>query len=69
MEDHIEPAIYGATDGIITTFAVVTDVAGAFLSPKIVLIFGLANLLVDGSSMAAGDYLSTESRIDYERSE
>jgi len=66
---YIEPAVYGATDGIITTFAVVAGVAGASLSPKIVLILGLANLLADGFSMAVGDYLSTESRIDYERSE
>jgi len=66
---YIEPAVYGATDGIITTFAVVAGVAGASLSPKIVLILGLANLLADGLSMAVGDYLSTKSRIDYERSE
>ena len=66
---YIEPAVYGATGGIITTFAVVAGVAGASLSPKIVLILGLANLLADGFSMAVGDYLSTKSRIDYERSE
>ncbi len=53
---YIEPAVYGATGGIITTFAVVAGVAGASLSPKIVLILGLANLLADGFSMAVGDY-------------
>lgn len=66
---YIEPAVYGATDGIITTFAVVAGVAGASLDPKIVLILGLANLFADGFSMAVGDYLSTKSRKDYEKSE
>jgi len=31
---YIGPAIYGASDGIVTTFAVVAGVAGAQLDPK-----------------------------------
>ena len=54
--------VYGANDGIITTFAVVSGVVGAALSPSIILILGIANLLADGFSMGASNYLSIRSR-------
>jgi hypothetical protein len=53
--------VYGGLDGIITTFAVVSGVAGASLGTSVVLILGMANLLADGFSMATGAYLSTKS--------
>jgi len=43
--DFIKSFVYGGMDGTITTFAVVSAVAGAALSPGIVLIMGFANLL------------------------
>ncbi|MCL4487678.1 MAG: VIT1/CCC1 transporter family protein [Chloroflexi bacterium] len=55
---YLAPFIYGALDGITTTFAVVGGVVGAELSSSIILIMGLANLLGDGFSMASGAYLS-----------
>ena len=62
----IEPAVsylrdwvYGGIDGSVTTFAIVSGVAGASLSPAIVMILGVANLLADGFSMAAGNYSAT----------
>jgi vacuolar iron transporter family protein len=58
---YVRELIYGANDGIITTFAVVAGVAGGGLSLRVVLILGAANLLADGVSMAAGNYLSIRS--------
>ena len=58
---YIRELIYGANDGIITTFAVVAGVAGGGLSLRVVLIIGAANLFADGLSMAAGNYLSIRS--------
>ena len=58
---YVRELIYGANDGIITTFAVVAGVAGGGLSLRVVLIVGAANLLADGLSMAAGNYLSIRS--------
>lgn len=58
---YIRDIIYGANDGIITTFAVVAGVTGGALSPKVVLIVGTANLLADGLSMGVGNYLSIRS--------
>ena len=58
---YVRELIYGANDGIITTFAVVAGVAGGGLSVRVVLIIGAANLFADGLSMAAGNYLSIRS--------
>lgn len=58
---YLRDMVYGATDGIITTFAVVAGVAGGALSPKVALIIGAANLVADGLSMAVGNYLSIHS--------
>lgn len=58
---YIRELIYGANDGIITTFAIVAGVAGGGLSTRVVLIMGAANLLADGLSMAVGSYLSIRS--------
>ncbi len=62
---YIRDIVYGANDGIITTFAVVAGVAGANLSSNIVLILGFANLLADGLAMAIGNYLGTKSEHEY----
>jgi len=66
---YIGQAVYGASDGIVTTFAAISGIAGANLNPKIAIIVGLANLFADGISMAIGDYLSEKSEKDYIRSE
>ncbi|MCX7653794.1 MAG: VIT1/CCC1 transporter family protein [Fervidobacterium sp.] len=66
---YIGQAVYGASDGIVTTFAAISGVAGANLSPKVALIVGLANLFADGISMAIGDYLSEKSQKDYIKAE
>ena len=62
---YIAEVIYGANDGIVTTFAVVAGVAGASLDPGIVLILGIANLLADGFSMGMSNFLSQRSARDY----
>jgi VIT1/CCC1 family predicted Fe2+/Mn2+ transporter len=62
---YIGDMVYGGLDGIVTTFAVVSGVAGAGLGSGIILILGLANLFADGFSMAAGAYLSSKSEREY----
>lgn len=58
---YLRDLVYGANDGIITTFAVVSGVAGAALAPRIVMILGVANLLADGFSMGASNFLAIRS--------
>ena len=65
---YLKDSIYGAIDGAVTTFAVVSGVAGAGLSSGVVIILGLANLLADGFSMAASNYLGTRSENQYRAS-
>ena len=62
---YIGSMVYGALDGIVTTFAVVSGVAGADLGANVILILGTGNLLADGFSMGVGDYLSTKSEREY----
>lgn len=62
---YVGDFVYGGLDGIITTFAVVSGVAGAELSSGIVLILGAANLFADGFSMATGAFLSSKSEQEY----
>jgi vacuolar iron transporter family protein len=57
---HLRDFVLGAMDGTVTTFAVVAGVAGAGLPSGIAIVLGTANLLADGFSMAAGNYLSTK---------
>lgn len=56
--------VYGAIDGTVTTFAIVAGVSGANLSEMTILILGLSNVLADGFSMAAGNYLGTKTQTD-----
>jgi VIT1/CCC1 family predicted Fe2+/Mn2+ transporter len=69
---YIKSFVYGAMDGLITTFAVVSAVVGGELSVGTVLIMGFANMLGDGISMGIGDFLSTRAerlfaQREYER--
>jgi len=60
----LRDAVYGAIDGAVTTFAIVAGVAGAGLSPFIIIALGIANVLADGFSMAAANYSGTKAELD-----
>jgi VIT1/CCC1 family predicted Fe2+/Mn2+ transporter len=64
---YLHDFIYGAVDGAVTTFAVVAGVAGAGLDETVVIVLGGANLLADGFSMAASNFLG--SRAERQRRE
>lgn len=59
--DYIADAVLGAIDGCVTTFAVVAGATGGALSPHVVVILGLSNLVADGFSMAVSNYHGTRS--------
>jgi vacuolar iron transporter family protein len=63
-QNYLRDWIYGGIDGSVTTLAVVTGVVGAHLSPTVILILGFANLVADGFSMAAGNFLGTRAEHD-----
>ena len=61
---HLREFVYGATDGTVTTFAIIAGAAGANLASSIVIILGVSNVLADGFSMASSNYLSEKSHRD-----
>tara|TARA_A100001015_G_C14919220_1_gene683632 strand:+ start:381 stop:1124 length:744 start_codon:yes stop_codon:yes gene_type:complete len=68
IANHLKEFIYGGSDGIVTTFAVVAGFSGANigqgnlnLAMVSVLLFGLANLFADGAAMGLGSLLSLRS--------
>lgn len=68
-ESYMGDAIYGSIDGLVSTFAIVSGVMGAALSPVVILVLGFANLFADGFSMAVGNYLSTKAEVEYVKKE
>lgn len=58
-QSYLRDWVYGGIDGTVTTFAIVSGVVGAHLSPGIILILGGASMVADGFAMAAGNYLAT----------
>lgn len=63
----LRDVIYGAIDGSVTTFAIVAGVAGAGLSPFVIVALGFANVLADGFSMAVGNFSGTKAEADNAR--
>jgi VIT1/CCC1 family predicted Fe2+/Mn2+ transporter len=71
-QHYLREIVYGGSDGIVTTFAVVAGFTGAnatgsdMLGVTIgaVVLFGLANLFSDAMSMGLGDYMSIRSQED-----
>ena len=59
---EIREVIFGAQDGLVSTLAVVSTVAGAFPNRFTILIAGIASGLAGVFSMAAGEYMSSKSQ-------
>jgi VIT1/CCC1 family predicted Fe2+/Mn2+ transporter len=66
---YIKSIVYGGLDGILTTFAVVSSVAGAHLANSVVVIVGIANLFADGIAMGIGDFLSSSAETYFAQME
>lgn len=69
VSTYLKEIVYGGSDGIVTTFAVVAGFAGAQNTSTtypilVVLLFGLANLAADGASMGLSNFLSLRSEQD-----
>ena len=72
----LRPAVFGASDGLVSNFALIAGVSGGSDDSKAVLLAGLAGLAAGAFSMAAGEYISVRSQaeqamaeIDLERRE
>lgn len=61
---YLRDVVYGATDGVVTTTAVLAGSAGAAFDPRVGIVLGLANLAADGISMGASNYLGLKSELE-----
>jgi VIT1/CCC1 family predicted Fe2+/Mn2+ transporter len=59
---EIREAIFGAQDGLVSTLAVVSTVAGASNDRYVILVAGIASGLAGVFSMAAGEYIGSKSQ-------
>lgn len=65
---YLRDWIYGGIDGAVTTFAIISGVIGGGLSHVVIIILGIANVMADGFSMAASNYLGTKAeREEFQR--
>lgn len=65
----LRPAVFGASDGLVSNFALIAGVSGASDDSKVVLLAGLAGLAGGAFSMAAGEYISVRSQAEQALSE
>src|SRR5260370_6232168 len=61
--------VFGANDGLVAAFAVVTGVHGALVSTRIVFLAGLAELLGGTIAMGLGAFLASKSEREFVTSE
>eukprot|EP00903_Cladosiphon_okamuranus_P015404 g14228.t1 len=63
--DIWKAAVFGALDGVLTSFAVVAGASGGGLGTQAVLIVGVSTIVADGLSMGLGEYLSSKAMNEY----
>jgi VIT1/CCC1 family predicted Fe2+/Mn2+ transporter len=65
----LRPAVFGASDGLISNFALLSGVAGAHASAHTISVTGIAGLIAGAFSMAAGEWVSVASQTELVRAE
>ncbi|HEY6395787.1 MAG TPA: VIT1/CCC1 transporter family protein [Candidatus Binataceae bacterium] len=65
----VRDLMLGFNDGLVASFAVSSGVAGAFNSPRVVIMAGLAEMLGGAVSMGLASFISARSQIEFYQSE
>jgi vacuolar iron transporter family protein len=60
----LRPAVFGASDGLVSNFALIAGVAAGSSGSEIVVLAGTAGLAAGAFSMAAGEYISVRSQAE-----
>ena len=60
----LRPTVFGATDGLVSNFALIAGVAGGNVETKTIALTGFAGLVAGAFSMAAGEYISVASQSE-----
>jgi VIT1/CCC1 family predicted Fe2+/Mn2+ transporter len=61
----LRPAVFGASDGLVSNFALIAGVTGGNADSSTVLLAGLAGLAAGAFSMAAGEWISVRSQSEH----
>ena len=62
--EELRQAVFGANDGLVSTFGLVAGLTGAAASPSILIIANVVNMFASGMSMGFGSYLATKSQYE-----
>jgi VIT1/CCC1 family predicted Fe2+/Mn2+ transporter len=62
--DYVRAFVLGGLDGAVSTFALVTGLAGASTSIGTLIAVSLAKVLSDGLSMGFGEFMSSSAELD-----
>ena len=65
----LRPAVFGAMDGLISNFSLISGFSGAHASRHLMILGGLGGLVAGAFSMAVGEYVSVASQGDLARAE
>lgn len=65
----LRPAVFGASDGLVSNFALIAGVAGANVAPATIAVTGLAGLVAGAFSMAVGEWVSVASQTELTQAE
>ncbi|GAB2919101.1 VIT1/CCC1 transporter family protein [Micromonospora polyrhachis] len=57
----LRPAVFGAMDGLVTNIALIAGVGGGGVSPRNIVLTGVAGLVAGAISMGLGEYTSVRS--------
>ena len=60
----LRPAVFGAMDGLVTNIALISGVGGGGVSPRTVILTGVAGLVAGAVSMGLGEYTSVRAQND-----
>lgn len=65
----LRPAVFGAMDGLISNFSLISGFAGAHAARHLVILSGLGGLVAGAFSMAVGEFVSVASQRDLAHAE
>jgi len=64
---YVRNIVFGVEDSLVSTVGLLSGIASAGVSHKVILLTGFVYILIEGFSMAIGSYLSEESALEYEK--
>jgi vacuolar iron transporter family protein len=65
--DSLRQAVFGANDGLVSTFGLVAGLIGAAVTTNVLLIASIVSMFAGGMSMGLGSYLATKSEVEFHR--